>query len=351
MKQWFNLQKTEETATIYILEQIGEDWWTGDGLTAKAFIDAVTALGDVSEINLHINSPGGDVFDGLTIHNFLRRHQARVTVYIEGIAASIASVIAMAGDEIIMPRNTSLFIHNPWSMAAGDANALRRTANELDRIKASLITAYNEKSGLDHDAIAALMDAETYLSAEDAVAKGFADRIDEPIRIAASHNIGTAKAVAVAELRHKAALAAKDGEIASLRGELERLRPQPADAVACIQAANNIGLSAKIVEEWVQSGITKPALDQQIAFAAHIKDVCVTAGENPAPYLERINNTDALFCHMMANLKAAMDISIDNSLTPTMIDSQNNKPGDLNKLQESVYERLRQARATQGAAT
>lgn len=349
MKQWFNLTKeTDQTATIYILEQIGEDWWTGDGLTAKAFIDAVTALGDVSQINLHINSPGGDVFDGLTIHNFLRRHQARVTVYIEGIAASIASVIAMAGDEIIMPRNTSLFIHNPWSMAAGDAAALRRTADDLDRIKTSLITAYNEKSGLDHAAIAALMDAETYLSAEDAVAKGFADRIDEPIRIAASHNIGTAKAVAAVELRHKAALAAKDGEIASLRGELEHLRPHPADAVACIQAANSLGLPAAIAAEWVQAGISKQALDQRIAFAAHIKDACSAAGENPAPYLERLNDTDSLFCHMMTNIKAAKDIAIDGSLSPELITGTTGDHSDVDKIYKR---RQQQALASVGART
>jgi ATP-dependent protease ClpP protease subunit len=331
MKQWFNLKKSaDQAADIFILEQIGEDWWTGNGLTAKAFIDAVTALGDISEINLHINSPGGDVFDGLTIHNFLRRHQARVTVYIEGIAASIASVIAMAGDEIIMPRNTSMFIHNPWSMAAGDSEALRRTADDLDRIKTSLITAYHEKSGLEHDAIAALMDAETYLSAEDALAKGFANRIEEPIRIAASHDIGTAKAMAAAELRHMSALAAKDGEIANLRGELERLRPQPADAVACIQAANSLGLSAAIAADWVQSGISKQALDGRLAFAAHIKDVCAAANEDPAPYLDRLNDADALFCQAMINIKAAKDVSIDNGLTPEMIDGieVNESPDD-----------------------
>lgn len=348
MKQWFNLKKNdnEQTADIWILEQIGEDWFSGDGLTAKAFIDAVTALGEVSEINLHINSPGGDVFDGLTIHNFLRRHQARVTVYIEGIAASIASVIAMAGDEIIMPRNTSLFIHNPWSMEAGDSTTFRKTADDLDRIKTSLITAYHEKSGLEHDAIAALMDAETYLSAEDAVTKGFADRIEEPIRIAASHSIGTAKAVAAAELRYKAALAAKDGEIANLRGEVERLRPQPVDAAACIMAANNLGLSASIAAEWVQSGISRHTLDERIAFASHIKDACLASGEDPASYLGHINNVDTLFCHMMTNIKEAKDIAIDNSLTPSLIDGMNG-----GKSADDVYERRQQQTRAQVVAT
>jgi ATP-dependent protease ClpP protease subunit len=114
MKQWYNIKSKGRVGTIRIYEQIGNDWF-GEGKTAKAFCDEVDGLGDLETLNVHINSPGGNVFDGLAIYNFLRRRKAEVVVFIDGLAASIASIIAAAGDRVVMPENSNLFIHNPFT--------------------------------------------------------------------------------------------------------------------------------------------------------------------------------------------------------------------------------------------
>ena len=138
-----NAAKSE--ADILIYEEIGADWF-GDGLTAKAFAEDLKALGNVDRINLFINSPGGSVFDGLAIYNQLIAHKAEVHVRIDGLAASIASVIAMAGDTIEMPENAILMIHDPFAVVMGNSEELRKMADTLEKIKAGLITAYSKKS-------------------------------------------------------------------------------------------------------------------------------------------------------------------------------------------------------------
>jgi ATP-dependent Clp protease, protease subunit len=179
MKSWFDIQAKNGRAEIVIFDEIG----TG-GISAKAFNDQLKALGDVQSITLRINSPGGDVFDGTAIYNMLKRHPARVEVTVDGIAASIASVIAMAGDRIIMPENSMLMIHNPWGGVIGEADDMRDMAEALEKIKVSILSAYR-RSGKSDEKISALMDAETWLSAQEAVAAGFADEMIPAVKVAA----------------------------------------------------------------------------------------------------------------------------------------------------------------------
>lgn len=160
--------------------------WFGDEVTPKQFWDDLQKLGDIKELRVYINSPGGDVFAGQAIHSMLRRHPATVVTYIDGLAASAASVVAMAGDRVIMPRNAMLMIHNPWTIAWGDANEFRRIADELDKIRESLVTVYEDKTGLDRDRIIGMLDAETWMTAEEAHELGFADEIEEAKQVAAS---------------------------------------------------------------------------------------------------------------------------------------------------------------------
>src|SRR5690606_16890660 len=134
----------------------------------------------------YINSPGGDVFAGQAILSMLKRHSARKVVYVDGLAASAASIVAMAGDTIRMPRNAMMMIHNAWTITAGNANDLREVADALDRVSETMIAAYAEKTGLDRDEIKALLDAETWMTAEEAVEKGFANEIEEAKQVAAS---------------------------------------------------------------------------------------------------------------------------------------------------------------------
>ena len=148
------------------------------GIPAKAFLDELKALGPVAELTVRINSPGGSVFDGVAIYNALKRHDAAITVWIDGIAASIASMIAMAGDEVVMPENAMLVLHDPSGLVAGTASDMRAMAEALDRMKAGMVAAYRDKSGRDDAEIEALMRAETWLSAQEAVALGLADRVE-----------------------------------------------------------------------------------------------------------------------------------------------------------------------------
>ena len=129
------------------------------------------------------------MFDGVAIYNALKRHQAKVTVWIDGIAASIASMIAMAGDEVVMPENAMLVLHDPSGLVAGTAADMRATADALDKMAAAMVAAYRDKSGAGDAEIEALMAAETWLSAEEAVELGLADRVEAPVRMAAHFDL------------------------------------------------------------------------------------------------------------------------------------------------------------------
>ncbi len=158
-------------ADVMLYDEIG--FW---GIEAKSFVSDLMAL-DVVTINLHVNSPGGNVFDGLAIANALRAHSARVVTHIDGLAASIASIIALAGDEVRIADNAFLMIHDPFTVVVGNATEMRDTADLLDKIGGSLVNEYVKKTGLGVDAIKQYMADETWFTAEDAVDLGFADTI------------------------------------------------------------------------------------------------------------------------------------------------------------------------------
>jgi ATP-dependent Clp protease, protease subunit len=184
-RKWYEFRaQAKGAAEIVIYDEIG-----AFGIPAKAFLDQLKALGPVAELTVRINSPGGSVFDGVAIYNALKRHDARVTAWIDGIAASIASMIAMAGDEVVMPENAMLVLHNPSGMVMGTAQDMRATADALDKMKAGMIAAYRAKSGREEADIEALMAAETWLSAAEAHALGFADRVEPPVRMAAHFDL------------------------------------------------------------------------------------------------------------------------------------------------------------------
>jgi ATP-dependent Clp endopeptidase proteolytic subunit ClpP len=174
-KTWFTMAASAAdpaVSDIAIYDQIG--FW---GITSQDFRDGLAALGDPKTINLRINSPGGEVFDGIAIYNMLARHPATVNVTVDGLAASIASLIAMCGDTVEMPENAMMMIHNPAGMAMGDASVMRELADALDKIRDSVVTSYVSKTGKTPDEIIALMDATTWMTAKEAVDMGFADKV------------------------------------------------------------------------------------------------------------------------------------------------------------------------------
>jgi ATP-dependent Clp protease, protease subunit len=185
MKSWYEIRARASGTEVLIYDEIG-----AYGVSAKGFLAELGALPDDAAIDLRLNSPGGSVFDAVAIFNALKRHEGTITVWIDGIAASAASYIAMAGDEIVMPENAFLMIHDPSGLVMGTAADMREMADTMDKIAGSMIRGYAGRSGRSEEEIAALMTAETWFDAQDALAAGLATRMAEPVRIAASFDIG-----------------------------------------------------------------------------------------------------------------------------------------------------------------
>lgn len=184
MKSWYEIRARSSGTEVLIYDEIG-----AYGVSAKGFLAELGALPDGVPIDLRLNSPGGSVFDAVAIYNALKRHEGAITVWIDGIAASAASYIAMAGDEIVMPENAFMMIHDPSGLVMGTAEDMRATAEALDKVKGSLIQGYAAKSGKPDDEIAIMMAAETWLDAKDALDLGFIDRIAAPVKLAASFDV------------------------------------------------------------------------------------------------------------------------------------------------------------------
>jgi ATP-dependent Clp protease, protease subunit len=184
MRSWYAIRARAEGAEVSIYDEIG-----AYGVSAKSFLDELGALEGAGPLTLRLNSPGGSVFDAVAIYNALKRHAGPVSVWIDGIAASAASYVAMAGDEVVMPKNAFLMIHDPSGFVMGTAEDMRAMAEALDKIKGSLVAGYVAKSGGAEDDIGALMAKETWLDAAEAVELGFADRLAEPVRIAARFDV------------------------------------------------------------------------------------------------------------------------------------------------------------------
>lgn len=187
-KSWYSIRAlaptagaTSKTAEVSIHDEIG--LW---GIRFADFARDIKALGDLDQITVSLNSPGGEVFDGLAIYNFLNGHKAHVTIRIEGLAASIASVIAMAGDEVQIPENALMMVHNPWGLTMGESEDMRKMADVLDKLRGSIVSAYRNKTGLEDAELIALMDEETWMNGRDAVDKGFADTVLDEVALAAS---------------------------------------------------------------------------------------------------------------------------------------------------------------------
>ena len=182
-QSWYAIKaKANDTAEISIYDEIG--FW---GVSAASFAQDLKDCGNnLKQINLHIHSPGGDVFDGIAIYNLLKNHPANVTVYIDGLAASMASVIAMAGNEVIMPENAMMMIHKPLGIHGGDAEDMRKYADLLDKVENTLIPAYANKTGKTPEELAEMLSAETWLNGKECVEQGFADKLAEPLVAMAS---------------------------------------------------------------------------------------------------------------------------------------------------------------------
>lgn len=188
MKKFWNVIKSSNNkAELLIYGEIGDMEYWGDEVTPVEVNNMLKAIGNVSEIIVRINSPGGDVFAGMAIYWMLKRHPAKVTAFIDGLSASIASVIPLSAEEIIMGKGTMMMIHRPMGgILLARSDDFRKQADVLDRIEGELSDLYSEKMGISTDEVKALLDAETWYTADEAYDAGLIDKVEGSMKVTAS---------------------------------------------------------------------------------------------------------------------------------------------------------------------
>jgi len=175
-KWWTITSQTSDNAEILLYGDIGDRWWSDNN--SKDFADVLQSLKTVRNITIRVNSPGGEVTAAQAIYSLIKGHPAYVTMIVDGLAASAASLILMAGNRIIMPTNALLMIHNPMIYAVGDHKDMLHAADVLEKVKETMLNVYSEKTGKDRNALSELMDTETWMTATEALQEGFIDEVD-----------------------------------------------------------------------------------------------------------------------------------------------------------------------------
>lgn len=228
----------DDDATITIYDVIGEDFWTGGGFTAKRAAAALRAIGE-RDVTVNVNSPGGDMFEGIAIYNLLAAHKGRVTVNVMGLAASAASIIAMAGDQVNMGTGSFIMIHNAWGVVIGNKGDFTAAAEVFAEFDGALADIYEARTGEKRAEISRLMDAETFLRADEAIRLGFADATISDDGPAA--NAAAAIDPALMARRQTEAALARAGFTRSDRQQMIAALGAPRDASATPTAARDAG--------------------------------------------------------------------------------------------------------------
>lgn len=296
--QWYRVQAQADptVAEFQIIDLIGgwydemwRDWGLDPGVTAKQFLKDLAALDDaVRTIRVRINSPGGDVWGAVNIANALREQAAKgrtVETYVDGLAASAASIILMAGSRIVMADNALVMIHDPWTCVCGNAADMRKFAEDLDTIRDTIVATYRWHATIEEDEIRDLMAAETWMDADEAIAWGFATEKVEGLRAAAC-----LPPTVAAKLRVPEAYRAK---LEALLKTADKPAPTPAPppavaASAVAQACADAGLDLPFARTLMAETLTQAQLEERVAAekgrreqaAAHRRDVealCVAA--------------------------------------------------------------------------
>ncbi|QCO04169.1 head maturation protease, ClpP-related [Azospirillum argentinense] len=285
MAKWYDIKAAadgdgQQPPTIYLYDEIG--YW---GVTAKDFADDLKALGPVTALTVRINSGGGEFFAGLAIGNLLRTHPAKVTVKIDGLAGSIASVIAMAGDTVEMPSNAMMMVHNVSWWASGTAEDLRETAEVMDQMRKSLVAAYRAKTGLaDAKLDELLTDSGTWMTAAEAKELGFCDVVTDAVDATAFTKVEPSRFAKV-----PAAIAAKLAPVPSatppsdtaptIPSDPSTLKPSAADPAKPAEARQIADLCAKAGFPELTAGLltgtaTEADVTRRIEDARKVQDAC-----------------------------------------------------------------------------
>ena len=225
---------------ITMFGTIGEDYWSGEGITAKKVASQLKAIGD-RPVEVQINSPGGDVFEGIAIYNVLREHPQPITVKVLGMAASAASIIAMAADDLRIGAASFLMIHNCWVMAIGNRHDLKEASEFLEPFDNALANVYAARTGLDVKQIAKWMDAETYMSGAQAIERGFADGLlpSDEISVDEKAKVSDKETNGIRAVEH--ALVAAGHSRTQARARISALRGKPDAAPEGVSTKQDAG--------------------------------------------------------------------------------------------------------------
>jgi len=313
MGNWFNFSKVDEQeATLNIYEDIGMF-----GITAIDFINELKQFKG-RHLDVRINSPGGSVTDGVAIYNALKRHNGGVTVHIDSLAASMASVIAMAGNPVYIADNAMFMIHDPYAGVIGTSEELRKSAKVLDVMKKNLIAAYTKKTGMDEKEISKMMSNETWLDSVEAVALGFADAIEEGVAAAACMTPEIAKArfdkfqnnIMEKETENQEVVEEiKPSEIVEEQPEAETVEvitetPVVAEEAAPVAEASNSLLVAKMQAIVAENAVLKTEV---LAMRNDIKMLSALAGVAPANVVPPIGAKSEATDSLMDQFNAIKD--------------------------------------------
>ena len=293
MKNWYTISARGTGAEVLIYDEIG-----AYGVSAKGFLAELGALPNGVPIDLRLNSPGGSVFDAVAIYNALQRHDGTITVWIDGVAASAASSVAMAGDEIVMPANAFLMIHDPSGLVMGTAADMREMADTMDKIAGGMVRGYAARSGRTEEEIAALMAAETWFDAEAALEAGLATRMIEPVRIAASFDVARFRNAPPALAEAIAAPASESDQDDNKTGE-----DAIGDEAPAVPVEPEPEPGTPPCPDPVVTGIDPTAIRRDaIAHARAVVDLCRLAGQPQMAgrFLEEDANLDAVRSSLLA---------------------------------------------------
>lgn len=368
MPKFYDIKAAGENSTVInIFGDIGFDWWAEESNDAKAFSEEVGAITS-DFLTVRINSYGGSVSDGLAIFNAITRHNAKVTTEIVGVAYSIASLIAMAGDEVVMAENTLLMIHAPWGHIAGNAVELREHADVLDKYADAMATSYMNKSGQAKEQIDALLKdgKDHYFTAAEALAEGFIDSISDAVKIAASalkkgrysppaswiadnqkkvKNVKKSKKEVKAETEELELVTVTDDLAAVVVvAETETTLAPEASAPVQAKAGDVIALCKKAGFEslaigFIESNASLEEANAVLARAGDVRDICAAVGIESQTVTVLANKPIDMLREALNLQSALLEEKISNNASPETLA---NESGTLTSV-VSIYAKRKQA--------
>jgi ATP-dependent Clp protease, protease subunit len=311
MRHWFTMKNEEEKgAEIVIYDEIGKSFWNEEAVSAKSFLDSLSGLGDVETITLRINSPGGDIFDGVAIHNAIKNHKAKVTAHVDGIAASAASYIAMAADKIVMPANAFMLIHGASGFVFGNADDMRAVAGDLDRVDKSITATYVSRSKSTTAKIKAIMKEDRLMDAAEAKELGLADEVTKETKMAAHFSLRLLPQAAAERLRAETGAEQGDPPPAAPEPESPGVQspPEPPDSPPPPEPQP----TAQVID------LKKEGIEEHKKYVADVTDLCTLASapEKVGAYVRAGTPVDQVRKELL-EIRAVADVMPQHPLVPT----------------------------------